>query len=174
MEFSENNLVKANKIVEMYPHKASAIMPLLTLIQEQNSGYLDVATIDCVADFVGVAYMAVYEVASFYSMYNLRPVGKYLIQMCHSVVCYMSGFESLYQLCKELTGTLDSQVSKDGLFSVKKVECLGACVNAYVLKINDIFIEDVTKEKLISVIESLKNNQLLEEVVKVKRSLLEQ
>ena len=89
--------------------------------------------------------MALYEVANFYSMYNLNPVGEYLIQVCDSVVCMVKGSQEIYDLCKKLTKTEGFDVSVDNLFSVKKVECLGACVNAPAIKVNDIFIENVNK-----------------------------
>lgn len=177
MKFSQDNLIVAEKILNRYDpkHRFSAIMPLLTLIQRQNGGYLDDTCIQCVADYLMVSYMMVYEVANFYSMYNLQPVGKYLIQMCSSIVCFIKDFENLYHFCKEITGTLDCYISADGLFSVKKVECLGACVGALAIRINDVYIEDVTKDKLLYIVKSLKKGVLLEDLFKeyydVKKSI---
>ncbi|MDR0484080.1 MAG: NAD(P)H-dependent oxidoreductase subunit E [Alphaproteobacteria bacterium] len=174
--FSEENKKLAQDILKKYPEskRFSAIMPLLTMAQNQNGGFLTEEVIDHVAKYLGVATMSVAEVANFYSMYNLNPVGKYLIQTCNSVVCCMKGSDELHKYAKEITGTLNSNVSADGLFSVKKVECLGACSNAIAVKINDTFVEEVTKESLAKQVADLKNGLPLEEKFIVRKSLLEE
>ncbi len=174
--FTEENNKIAQDTIKKYPEdkRFSGIMPLLTMAQKQNGGFLTEETIVYVAEYLHVSVMSVLEVASFYSMYNLKPVGKYLIQTCNSVVCCMKGSDELNQYAKEITGTTDQNVSSDGLFSVKKVECLGACSNAIAIKINDVFVEEVTKEVLKEQIEKLKKGYLLEEKFIVRKTLIEQ
>ncbi|MDR2007356.1 MAG: NAD(P)H-dependent oxidoreductase subunit E, partial [Alphaproteobacteria bacterium] len=151
----------------------SAIMPLLTMAQNQNGGFLTDTVIAYVAEYLSVAPMSVAEVANFYSMYNLKPTGKYLIQTCNSVVCCMKGSDEIHAYAKEITGTADQDVSSDGLFSVKKVECLGACSNAIAVKINDVFVEEVSKESLAKQVADLKAGKPLEEKFIVRKSLTE-
>ncbi|MCL2567234.1 MAG: NAD(P)H-dependent oxidoreductase subunit E [Alphaproteobacteria bacterium] len=174
--FSEENKKLAQDTLKKYPEskRFSAIMPLLTMAQNQNGGYLTENVIAYVADYLGVSVMSVAEVANFYSMYNLKPVGKYLIQTCNSVVCCMKGSDELYEHAKEITGTKNKDVSADGLFSVKKVECLGACSNAIAVKINDVFVEEATKASLAERVANLKQGLPLEEKFIVRKSLIEE
>lgn len=171
--FSEENNKIAQNTLKKYPEdkRFSAIMPTLTLAQNQNGGFLTEDVIVYVAGYLHVSVMSVAEVASFYSMYNLKPVGKYLIQTCNSVVCCMKGSQDLHQYAKEITETTKSDVSKDGLFSVKKVECLGACSNAIAIKINDTFIEEVTKESLLQQVKDLKLGKPLVEKFNIRKTL---
>lgn len=174
--FTEENKTIAESTLKKYPvdRRFSGIMPLLTLAQKQNGGFLTEEIIAYVAEFLNVSVMSVAEVANFYSMYNLKPVGKYLIQTCNSVVCCMKGSDELNDYAKKITGTEKSAVSEDGLFSVKKVECLGACSNAVAIKINDVFVEEVTKEKLESYVKRLKGGFPLEEHFIVRKTSVEQ
>jgi NADH-quinone oxidoreductase subunit E len=172
--FSEENLKIAGDIIKKYPsqNRFSAIMPLLTLAQKQNSGYLTPEVFEYLAKFLNVSTMAFYEVANFYSMYHLNPVGKYVIYVCNSIMCMVKGSEDVYNLCKKLTKSEGMDVSADNLFSVKKVECLGACVNAPAVKINDIFVEDVNDRVMIDTIESLKQTDEIPVVLNVRKSNL--
>ncbi len=165
--FSKENNKIAQDIIKKYPEdrRFSAIMPLLTLAQKQNGGYLVDEIIFYLANYLHVSEMSFYEVAKFYSMYKFSKVGKYHIQICKSVVCFVLGSLNLYEFCKQITGTLENDVSEDGLFSVSKVECLGACVNSVAIKINDYFYEDVTEEKLIYLVEHLKAGKPLEKII---------
>lgn len=174
--FSKENNKIAQDTLKKYPEdkRFSAIMPTLTLAQKQNGGFLTEEVIAYVAQYLHVSVMAVAEVASFYSMYNLKPVGKYLIQTCNSVVCCMKGSDDLHAYAKEITGTTEQDVSKDGLFSVKKVECLGACSNAIAIKINDTFVEEVTKEDLLKQVEDLKAGKPLIEKFIIRKTLIEE
>lgn len=173
--FSKENDKIVQDTIKKYPEdkRFSAIMPALTSAQKQNGGFLTDEVIKYVADYLQVSNIAVAEVANFYSMYNLKPVGKYLIQTCNSVVCCMKGSDELHNYAKEITGTISQDVSIDGLFSVKKVECLGACSNAIAIKINDTFVEDVTKENLFQQIEELKAGKPLIEKFNIRKTLIE-
>ncbi len=170
-KFTVENVNLAKEIEAKYPkdRRFSAIMPLLTLAQKQNGGYLTQDIIVYLATYLNVSIMTIAEVANFYSMYNNEPVGKYLIQTCNSIVCCIKGSDKINAYVKELTGTLNQSISADGLFSVKKVECLGACVNAVVIKVNDVFVEDVDEEMLKNYINSIKYGVFPEEQTKVKK-----
>ncbi len=172
--FSKENLEQAKIILEKYPsqNRFSAIMPLLTLAQKQNGGYLTTQIIDYLASYLKVSTMALYEVANFYSMYNLNPVGEYVIQVCNSIVCMVKGSQEIYDLCKKLTKTEGIEVSPDNLFSVKKVECLGACVNAPAIKVNDVFVENINSDKLTQLVNDLKNKKILNGSSVVQKTLL--
>lgn len=149
-EFSGENLQKAKDIVAKYPagREKSAVLPLLDLAQRQNSGFLSIQAIEYVADYIGEPYMRVYEVASFYSMFNLEPVGKYHIQVCGTTPCWLRGSGDILKVCEDRLGVKCGEVSKDGVFKLSEVECLGACVNAPVVQINDDYYEDLTSEEM--------------------------
>lgn len=172
--FSHENLAKAEKILGKYPveKKFSAIMPLLTLAQKQNGGFLNKECIDYLASYLNVPPMAFYEVANFYSMYTFQPVGKYHFQFCKSVVCMIQSSEDLYNYCKKITNTEHNSVSADGLFSVTYVECLGACVNAVAIKINDEFYENINQKTLLKLVESLKKGEPIKQVNVVQKSAI--
>lgn len=171
-EFTEESKQEIIKIKSKYPenNNLSPIMPVLTLAQKQNGGYLTKEIISYVANYLKVSEIAVYSVASFYSMYQLSPVGKFNIKICNSVVCNVKGSQDIYKYCKHITNTLNSDISSDGLFSVQKVECLGACVNAIAIKINDVFYEDITKEGIKEIIEDLQNGNILKGTKNIKIS----
>jgi NADH-quinone oxidoreductase E subunit len=172
-EFTSENKKEAEKTIAKYPsmRRFSAIMPLLTLAQKQNGGHLDEAVINYLAGYLNVTPMSLYEVANFYSMYSFNPLGKYHFQFCKSVVCLVTGGTSAYEFTKKLVGVdKDGGVSKDGLFSVKYVECLGACVNAPALKVNDIFIENVNEKTIKNLVNDLKQGKDLPVLVDIKKS----
>lgn len=169
--FNANNLEKAKEIVSKYPpqNRFSAIMPLLTLAQDQNGGYLNKHVITYLANYLQVSEMAFFEVANFYHMYQLKPVGKYHISFCNSVVCFLKNGNDLFNYIKEITGLQTASVSADGLFSIQSVGCLGVCVGAPAIKINNFYYEDLTKDKLLTLINNLKAGKPLEELIIVKK-----
>src|SRR3954465_519496 len=154
--FTEANLAEANKHIAKYPkgRQASAVMPLLWLAQYQG-GWVSRVAMDVVAGMLDMAPIRVYEFATFYTMYNLKPVGKHLIQVCRTTPCWLRGSDGLTELCKKKLGVDLHGTSADGKFTVMEVECLGACVNAPMVQINDDFYEDLTPESLAKVLDEL-------------------
>ena len=148
----------AEEILKKYPekNKKSAVMPFLYLAQKQNDNWIPLAAMKYIANYLSMPYIAVYEVATFYSMYNLSPVGKYFIQVCTTTPCLLRGADKIIKLCKENISLNENELSKKGSCSWTEVECLGACVNAPMIQINDHYYEDLdeknTKEILISLI----------------------
>ena len=157
-KFTEENLNAANKILLKYPkeNKKSALMPLLYLAQKQNNNWIPLAAMKYIAKFLDMPYIKVYEVATFYSMYNLAPVGKHFIQVCTTTPCLLRGAHKIVELCKEKISPNENEISKKGNCSWMEVECLGACVSAPMVQINDDYYEDLdeksTKEILVSLI----------------------
>jgi len=156
--FNKENLKKAKEIIAKYPEgrQKSGMLPLLDMAQRQNGGWLSVPAIEYVANYISEPYMRAYEVASFYTMYNLKPVGKYHIQVCGTTPCWLRGAGDIMESCEKLTKTKCGETSKDGLFTISEVECLGACVNAPIVQINDDYYEDLDSKKLGSLIKELK------------------
>jgi NADH-quinone oxidoreductase E subunit len=160
--FNEENLDRAREIISRYPEgrQASAVMPLLGLAQRQCGGWLPAAAIEYVADFLGLAPIRVYEVATFYTMYNLKPVGRHHVQVCTNLSCMLRGAEEIVRTCRE---TLDVKVggtSADGLFTLDEVECLGACVNAPMMQIGDDYYEDLSPETARQILAELKAGRM--------------
>ncbi len=160
-EFNSENQKLAKEIIAKYPagRQKSAVMPLLDLAQRQNNNYISQEIIEYIAKMLDLAPIRVYEVATFYSMYNLKPVGKYLVQICGTTPCMLRGSEDLFKTCKENFGVDRNQTSEDGLFTVKEVECLGACVNAPMVQINDDYYEDLDAKSMNQLLTDLKNNR---------------
>lgn len=160
-EFNTENKKTVAEILAKYPaaKKKSAVMPLLDLAQRQNENYISRDVIEAVANIIEIPEIRVYEVASFYSMYNLKPVGKYLIQFCKTTPCMLRGIDELMKVTKEKLGISMEETTKDGMFTLKEVECLGACVNAPVIQINDDYFEDLTKETFFKILEDLKEGK---------------
>ena len=156
-KFSEENFKKAIDILKKYPekNKKSAVMPLLYLAQKQNQNWIPLAAMKYIAKYLSMSYISVYEVATFYSMYNLSPVGKYFIQVCTTSPCLIRGADKLVKACKEKISPTESQISKNGNCSWIEVECLGACVSAPMMQINDDYYEDLDEKKTIEILESL-------------------
>ncbi|HEV2303541.1 MAG TPA: NADH-quinone oxidoreductase subunit NuoE [Stellaceae bacterium] len=144
-EFTPENLEKAKSHIAKYPkgRQASAILPLLDLAQRQMGGWLPRAAMDCVAEMLGMPPIRVYEVASFYTMLNLRPVGRYLLQACTTTPCWLAGSDAVVAACEKKLGIGIGGTTEDGLFTLVEVECLGACVNAPILQVNDDYYEDL-------------------------------
>ncbi len=143
--FNSKNAKAAKGIISKYPEnwQASAVMPLLDLAQRQNDGWLPRIAMDYVADLLSMPRVRVYEVATFYTMYNLSPVGKYHVQVCTNLPCWLRGSDAIVGSCKKILGISFGETSKDELFTLSEVECLGACVNAPMMQINDDFYEDL-------------------------------
>lgn len=150
-KFTPENLKRAERIVSIYPegHKAAAVIPLLDLAQRQSNNWLPLKAMNYVAEYLKMPRMRVYEVATFYTMFNRAPVGKYFVQVCTTTPCQLRGAEEVFDLCKQLT-----KGDKD--FKVIEVECLGACVNAPMLQINDDYYEDLSLDDVKNIIQQLK------------------
>lgn len=157
-KFNEENQKKVAIILAKYPsdRKKSAVMPLLDLAQRQNENWVSKDVIAEIAGILEMPEIKVYEVASFYTMYNLKPVGKYLLQFCKTTPCMLRGIDKIVKDCKEKLGIEMDETTLDKFFTLKEVECLGACVNAPVVQINDDFAEDLTSENFLKILEDLK------------------
>ncbi|HEY6024379.1 MAG TPA: NADH-quinone oxidoreductase subunit NuoE [Pseudolabrys sp.] len=154
--FSKDNLAWAKEQVKKYPdgRQQSAIIPLLWRAQEQAGGWLPEAAIRHVADFLGLAHIRALEVATFYTMFNLQPVGKLHVQLCGTTPCRLRGADDLEKVCRKRIGE-QGEVTKDGKFSWVEVECLGACVNAPMAQINYDYYEDLTAETFTKILDDL-------------------
>jgi NADH-quinone oxidoreductase E subunit len=143
--FTPENLETAKSIIAKYPagRAASAVLPLLYVAQRQNQNWVPRAAMDYIADMLGMAPIRVYEVATFYTMFHLKPVGKYLLQACTTTPCWLRGSDEVVETCKHKLGIGMGGTTADGKFSLIEVECLGACVNAPILQVNDDFYEDM-------------------------------
>jgi len=160
-QFSEENLNKATQIIKKYPEKkqASALMPLLFLVQKQNENWIPLVAMKYLAKMLAIPYMQVYEVATFYSMYNLSPVGKYFVQVCTTTPCMIRGAEKLVDVCKNKISQNQNELSANKTCSWMEVECLGACVNAPMLQINEDYFEDLDEEKTKEIINMILNDE---------------
>jgi NADH dehydrogenase (ubiquinone) flavoprotein 2 len=148
--FTPENRERADRILARYPkgRQHSAIIPLLDIAQRQNGGWLSREAIEYVAALVAMAPIRALEVATFYTMFNLNPVGRHLIQVCRTTPCWLRGSDDLTSACKRKLGVGLKEVTPDGLFSVMEVECLGACVNAPVVQVNDDLYEDLDPQRM--------------------------
>ena len=158
-KFSKSNFQEIKKILGKYPvrQKASAVMPLLDLAMRQCKGWIPKSAMHEIGRIIDMPFIRVYEVASFYSMFNLKPIGKYFIQVCTTTPCWLRGSDKLVNICKKHLNIDNNQTTEDGLFTLKTVECLGACVNAPMVQINDDYYEDLTDDILLKIIENFKN-----------------
>ncbi|CAK0763811.1 NADH-quinone oxidoreductase subunit E [Azospirillaceae bacterium] len=156
-EFSSENLERAKRIIAKYPQgrEASAVMPLLDLAQRQNDNWLSRSAMDYVANMVGLPPIRVYEVATFYTMYNRAPVGKNHILVCTTTPCWLRGSDEIVETCKRKLGIDVGEMSEDGQFSLAEVECLGACVNAPVVQIGDDYYEDLNGARMEAILDAL-------------------
>ena len=159
--FTAENLERAQRFIARYPEgrQASAVIALLDLAQRQNGNWLIPEAIAYVANLLEMAPIRVFEVASFYTMFNLEPVGKYLVQVCRTTPCWLRGSDDLTRTCLDKLGTRLREVSEDGLFTVIEVECLGACANAPMVQINDDYYEDLSAERMAEIIEALRDGK---------------
>ena len=158
-EFSPSSLEAANQIISNYPKEKqqSAVMALLYIAQKQNDNWIPLAAMKYIGKFLDMPYIKVYEVATFYTMYNLAPVGKHFIQVCTTTPCMIRGAYKLVEACKEKISKNENELSKDQNCSWIEVECLGACVNAPMMQINDDYYEDLDKEKTLKILDKLLN-----------------
>ena len=155
--FSVENLKVAQDILTKYPetNKKSAVMPLLYLAQKQNKNWIPLTAMKYIANYLSMPYISVYEVATFYTMYNLAPVGKHFIQVCTTTPCLLRGADKIVKLCKEKISQNENEISKKGNCSWMEVECLGACVSAPMLQINDDYYEDLDEKSTKEILDSL-------------------
>jgi len=160
-EFNSASLETAKIIVAKYPDgkQQSAVMALLYLAQKQNSNWIPLAAMKYIGKFLDMPYIKVYEVATFYTMYNLAPVGKYFIQVCTTTPCMIRGAYKIVEACKEKISAKENELSKDKTCSWMEVECLGACVNAPMMQINDDYYEDLDNEKALKILDKILSGQ---------------
>lgn len=160
-EFSPEFLERANAYIAKYPEnrQASAVLPLLDLAQRQNGGWVSREAMAYIAGLLDMAEIRIYEVATFYTMVNLNPVGKYFIQLCRTTPCWLCGSEDLLKACTEELGIGVGESTDDGMFTLVEVECLGACVNAPMVQINDDFYEDLSAARIKEIIAMLRRGE---------------
>ena len=160
-EFLPEILARANAHMAKYPEnrQASAVLPLLDLAQRQNGGWVSREAMAYIAGLLDMAEIRVYEVATFYTMLNLNPVGKYLVQLCRTTPCWLCGSDDLRNACKDELGIGVGDTTDDGMFTLVEVECLGACVNAPMVQINDDFYEDLSARRLKEIIAMLRRGE---------------
>ena len=160
-EWSQENFIKVKNIIKKYPDKRqqSAVIPLLDIAQRQNKGWLNKNSIERVAETLSMSFIRVLEVATFYSMFNLEPVGDNYIQICRTTPCWLRGSSKLVEVAKEITGCNLGETSKDKIFTLVEVECLGACCNAPMIQINDDYYEDLNENNFRNLLNDIKNNK---------------
>ena len=160
-KFSDKNLEQAELILKKYPekNKKSAVMPFLYLAQKQNKNWIPLAAMKYIANYLSMPYISVYEVATFYTMYNLAPVGKHFVQVCTTTPCLLRGADKIVNLCKEKISLKENEISKNGNCSWMEVECLGACVNAPMVQINEDYYEDLDERSTRKILDALINDK---------------
>ena len=154
IQFSEEKLNKVSEIIQRYPEgkQKSALLPILHLAQDEFGGWLDTPVMDYVATLLNIEPIEVYEVASFYSMYNLKPVGKYLFEVCQTGPCMINGSDDIIGYIKTKLNIGIGETTADGLFTLKTVECLGACGYAPLMQLGKTYREHLTKEKVDAIV----------------------
>ena len=160
MTFSENTLQEVRRIIERYPEgkQKSALIPVLHLAQEQNGGWLSTESMDYVAGLLQISPIEVYEVATFYSMYNLSPVGKHVFEVCQTGPCMLNGSDAIIEYIGSRLGIKPGETTTDGLFTLKTVECLGACGYAPMMQMGKNYREHLTKDKVDAIIDECRKN----------------
>ena len=155
IQFNNTSLARVNEIIARYPEgkQKSALLPVLHIAQVDFGGWLDVPVMDYVATLLNIEPIEVYEVASFYSMYNLKPVGKFVFEVCHTGPCMLNGSDNIVDYIKQKLNIAAGETTADGLFTLKTVECLGACGYAPMMQLGKTYREHLTKEKVDSIIE---------------------
>lgn len=163
VEFSKNTMDKVNEIISRYPDgkQKSALLPILHIAQDSFGGWLSVDTMNYVASILNLNPIEVYEVASFYSMYNLKPVGKYVFEICQTGPCMLNGSENMIDYIFEKLGIKPGETTSDGMFTLKVVECLGACGYAPIMQLGKHYKEHLTKEKVDSIINECNQKTIL-------------
>ncbi|TDH25519.1 NAD(P)H-dependent oxidoreductase subunit E [Segetibacter sp. 3557_3] len=159
LQFSQLQLDKVQEIIQRYPEgrQKSALIPVLHIAQEEFGGWLDVPVMDYVAELLGITPIEVYEVASFYSMYNLKPVGKFVFEVCQTGPCMVRGSDGIIDYIKNKLGIDVGGTTQDGLFTLKTVECLGACGYAPMMQLGKHYKEHLTPERVDAIIEECRN-----------------
>lgn len=160
MTFSEDKLKEVQRIIERYPEgkQKSALIPVLHLAQQEFGGWLSADTMDYVASLLKIEPIEVYEVASFYSMYNLKPVGKHLFEVCQTGPCMLRGSDDIIRYIGEKLGIKPGQTTEDGMFTLKTVECLGACGYAPMMQLGKHYREHLTRDKVDAIIEECRKH----------------
>lgn len=160
MNFSENSLKEVQRIISFYPEgkQRSAVIPVLHLAQKEFGGWLSAEAMDYVASLLQMEPIEVYEVATFYSMYNLKPVGKYMFEVCQTGPCMLNGSDNIVAYIYEKLGIRPGETTSDGMFTLKTVECLGACGYAPMMQLGKNYREHLTKEKVDAIIEECRSN----------------
>ena len=160
IQFNDTQLAEFKRLVDRYPqeYQKSALLPVLHLAQETFGGWLSAETMDYVAELLNIKSIEVYEVATFYSMFNLKPVGKYLFEVCHTGPCMVSGSDNIVQYIQEKLSIKPGETTADGLFTLKTVECLGACGYAPMMQLGKHYREHLTKEKVDAIVEECRKN----------------
>ncbi|HQW42759.1 MAG: NAD(P)H-dependent oxidoreductase subunit E [Chitinophagaceae bacterium] len=160
VQFSDNSLQEVQRIINFYPKgkQKSAVIPVLHLAQQEFGGWLSTETMDYVASLLKLAPIEVYEVATFYSMYNLKPIGKYMFEVCQTGPCMLNGSDDIVKYIYDKLGIKPGETSADGLFTLKTVECLGACGYAPMMQMGKNYRELLTKEKVDAIIAECRNN----------------
>lgn len=159
--FTPENLAKAEAAIAKYPpgRQASAVLTLLDLAQRQHGGWVPQAALDYIADLLSMPRIRIYEVATFYTMINLAPVGTHHVQVCTTTPCWLCGSAAIVRACEKALGIEVGETTPDGKFSLVEVECLGACVNAPMFQIDDDYYEDLTPEKALEILEALRRGE---------------
>lgn len=170
-EFTPENKARADKIIAKYPEgrQASAVIPLLDIAQRQHENWLPRHVMDYVATYLDMAPIRVYEVATFYTMFNLKPVGKNFIQICRTTPCWLRGSDEITSACKKNLGVGFGETTEDGKFTLVEVECLGACANAPMVQINDDYYEDLDADKMNKIINDLRDGKKVEKGSQIGR-----
>jgi NADH-quinone oxidoreductase subunit E len=155
IQFSEKSLAEVHKIMHRYPEgkQKSALIPVLHLAQQEFGGWLDVPVMDYVAELLNITPIEVYEVATFYSMYNMKPVGKYVFEVCQTGPCMLRGSDEIIDYIKSKLGVHVGETTEDGLFTLKTVECLGACGYAPMMQLGKTYREHLTPQRVDAIIE---------------------
>ena len=156
--FTAENMDAAKAVIAKYPDgwQASAVMPLLDIAQRQNGGHLTQAAMDHIARVLDMPTIRVYEVATFYTMYNHKPIGKHHVQVCTNLPCWLRGSDEIMGTCQKLLGIGNNEITEDGMFTLTEVECLGACVNAPMMQIGDDYYEDLDAGSTLAILSELK------------------
>ena len=158
IKFSKEQLDKAQEIIARYPDgkQKSALIPLLHMAQDENQGWLDAPAMDYIAGLLNILPIEVYEVASFYSMFNMKPVGKYVFEVCRTGPCMLNGSDDIIEYIKTKLNIKEGETTADGLFTLKPAECLGACGYAPMMQLGKFYKEHLTKEKVDKLVDELR------------------
>ena len=160
--FTAENMSAAQQIIAKYPDgwQASAVMPLLDIAQRQNGGHLTQAAMDYIAGMLDMPAIRVYEVATFYTMFNHKPIGRHHVQVCTNLPCWLRGSDEIMGTCHKFLGISNRKTTDDGMFTLTEVECLGACVNAPMMQIGDDYYEDLDAKTTLAILSELKAGKI--------------